>query len=86
MPPQCLQLQYLQQPKHGSNLNVHWPVEKEKVEDVVEYYLAMQKDKMTPLIATWMELEITIPSETREIEMSYITYTWNLRKMIDKRT
>ena len=58
------------------------------MEDVVEYYLATQKDKMTPFIATWMELEIIIPSETSqtEIEMSYITYTWNLRKMIDKQT
>ena len=39
-----------------------------EVEDVVEYHLAIQKDKAMSFIATWMELEIIILSETSQTE------------------
>ena len=43
-------------------------MDKAEVEDVVEYYLTIQKDKVMPFIATWMEIEIIILSEASQTE------------------
>ena len=40
----------------------------------VEYYLAIKKNKITPFAATWMQLDIIILSEVRNI-----IYMWNLK-------
>ena len=50
----------------------------------MEYYSAIKKNGITPFSATWMDLEMIILSEIsqREKNKSYITYTWNLIKMI----
>ena len=32
----------------------------------VEYYSAIKKNEMTPLVLTWMNLEIIIPSKVRD--------------------
>ena len=34
----------------------------------MEYDLAIKKDKIMPSAATWMQLEIIVPSEVRERE------------------
>ena len=48
----------------------------------MEYYSAIEKNKVMPFAATWMELETLIPSEVksqRERQIPYdVTYTWNL--------
>ena len=48
----------------------------------------IKKNEIMPFIATRMDLEITILSEASQIKTNimYITYTWNLIKMIQKRT
>ena len=40
----------------------------EKMWDIytVEYYSAIKKNEMTPLVLTWMNLEIIIPSKVRD--------------------
>ena len=44
-----------------------------------EYYSAIKRNKITPLAATWMNLEILILSEISQRQISYdITHTWNL--------
>ena len=47
----------------------------------MEYYSAVKKNKGMPSAATWMQLEIIIPSELSHKEkeqLSYdITYMWN---------
>ena len=44
-----------------------------------EYYSAIKRNKITPLAATWMNLEILILSEISQRKISYdITHTWNL--------
>ena len=50
----------------------------------MEYYSAIKKNKIIPLAATWMDLEIIILSKSdRERQVSYdITYMWNLKKKI----
>ena len=47
-----------------------------------EYYSAIKKNKIMPLAATLMDLEIIMLSEeVREEQISYdITYIWNLKK------
>ena len=43
-----------------------------------EYYSAIKRNKITPLVATWMNLEILILSEICQRQISYdITHTWN---------
>ena len=38
----------------------------------MKYYLAIQKDKIMPLVATWMDIEIIILSKSdRERQISY---------------
>ena len=47
----------------------------------MEYYSAIKKNEIMPFAATWMDLEITILSEVRQISYD-ITYMQNLKKMI----
>ena len=49
---------------------------------IMEYYLAIKKNKILPFAATWMDLEIIILSEVSQTEKEkyYITYMWNLKK------
>ena len=48
----------------------------------MEYYSAIQKNKIMPFAATWMELETLILSEVGQKENDKyhmnITYIWNL--------
>ena len=46
----------------------------------VEYYSAIKKNEIMPFSATWMNLEIIIPSEVSQTEKEKygIPYTWNL--------
>ena len=45
----------------------------------MEYYSAINKNKIMPFAATWMELEILILSEEKERQLPYnITYIQNL--------
>ena len=50
---------------------------------IMEYYSAIKKNEIMPFAATWMDLEIIIPSEVkseRERQIPYdITYMWNLK-------
>ena len=48
----------------------------------MKYYSAIKKKKIIPSVATWIQLEIIIPSEgsQRERQIPYdITYTWDLK-------
>ena len=48
----------------------------------MEYYSAMKKNEMMLFAATWMDLEIIIPSEVSQKERQIlcdITYMWNLK-------
>ena len=47
----------------------------------MEYYSAIKKNEIMPFAATWVDLEITILSQTeRERQILYdITYMWNLK-------
>ena len=51
----------------------------------MEYYSAMKKNKIMPFVATWMELEILILSQSeRERQIPYeIAYKWNLKHGTD---
>ena len=51
----------------------------------MEYYSAIKKNEIISFAATWMDLEIIILSEVTQTEkdkLYYITYMWNLKKMI----
>ena len=39
---------------------------------IMEYYLAIRKNKIMPLATTWMDLEITILSEVRQRKTNII--------------
>ena len=45
----------------------------------MEYYSAIKKNEIMPFAATWIDKEIIILSEERQISYD-ITYMWNLRK------
>ena len=45
----------------------------------MEYYSAIKKNEIMPFAVTWMDLEIIILSEVRQISND-ITYMWNLKK------
>ena len=41
----------------------------------------MKNNEIMPFAATWRQLEIIVPSEISQRQMSYdITYMWNLKK------
>ena len=45
------------------------------------YYSAIKRNEIMAFATTWMDLEIIMPSEVRQTQMSYaITYMWNLKK------
>ena len=44
----------------------------------MEYYSAIKKKEIMPFAATWMDLEMIILSEVRQISYD-ITYRWNLK-------
>ena len=48
----------------------------------MEYYSAVKKSEVMPFAATWMDLELIILSEVRQVEKDkyHITYLWNLKK------
>ena len=48
----------------------------------MEYYSAIKMNEIMPFAATWIDLEIIIPSRSdRERQISYdIAYIWNLKK------
>ena len=49
----------------------------------VKYYSAPKKNEIMPFAATWMDLEILIPSKVSQREKDKyhdITYMWDLKK------
>ena len=51
----------------------------------MEYYSAIKKNEIMPFAASWMDLEIIIPSEVTQRQiLCTITYMGNLIKMIQK--
>ena len=47
----------------------------------MEYYSGIKRNKILPFVATWIQLEIIIPSYVSQKDKSYIyagTYMWNL--------
>ena len=47
----------------------------------IEYYSAIEKNKIMPFAATWIDLEIVILSEVSQTEKDkYITHMWELKK------
>ena len=50
----------------------------------MEYYSAIKKHEITPFVATWMDLEIIIPSEVKSDREGLISYEiinmWNPMK------
>ena len=53
----------------------------------MEYYSAIKKNKITPFVATWMELETLILSEVsqKEKDKCYdISSMWNLKYGTDE--
>ena len=43
----------------------------------MEYYSVTKKNKIEPLVAPWMHLEIITLGEARQRQISDITYMWN---------
>ena len=52
---------------------------------IMKYYLAIKKHERIPFAATWMQLEIVIPSEVRKTPYE-ITYIWNLKYGVNEPT
>ena len=44
----------------------------------MEYYSAIETNKMIPFAATWMELNTLILSEVKKRNKYHMIYTWNL--------
>ena len=59
------------------SINNEW-VRKVCVYHTMEYYLAMKKNETMPLAATWLDLEILILSEVRQMSHA-VTYMCNLK-------
>ena len=59
------------------SINNEW-IKKVCVYDTIEHYSAMKKNEIMPLAATWLDLEIVILSEVRQMSRA-ITYMWNLK-------
>ena len=47
----------------------------------MEYYSAIKKNEIMPLAAKWLDLQNIVLSEVNQRQI-YITYMWNLKKMI----
>ena len=63
MHPQCLLQYYLQQSGHGSNLSVHWWMDKENVVHIYHgILLSHKKTKIMPFAATWVNSKFVISS------------------------
>ena len=45
----------------------------------MEYYSLIRKNKIMPLAATWMDLEIIIPSQKEKGKYHVISHVWNLK-------
>ena len=57
---------------------------------IVEYHSVIKRNKIMPLAATWVDLEIMILSEISQRQILYdVTYMWNLKndtkELIDRR-
>ena len=48
----------------------------------MECYSALKKNDIISFAATWMDLEIVIPSEVNQRQIFELTNMWNLKKMI----
>ena len=48
----------------------------------MECYSTLKKNDIISFAATWMDLEIVIPSEVNQRQIFEITNMWNLKKMI----
>ena len=46
----------------------------------MEYYSAIKKNKILPFAATWMDLEMIIPSEVSQRQISYHLYVESKKK------
>ena len=66
------------------SINNEW-IKKVCVYDTMEHYSAMKKNEIMPLAATWLDLEIVILSEVRQMSRA-ITYMWNLKYDTDELT
>ena len=68
--PPCSLQHCLQQPKHGSNLNVHQQRmnKQDAVLYTMEYYSVITKNEIMSPAATWVDIEIVIPSEISQTE------------------
>ena len=49
----------------------------------MEYYSAMRKNEILPIVTTWMKCEGVMLSEKRQMDKDILydlTYTWNIKK------
>ena len=82
--PQCSQQHYSQKPRHGKKpicpLTDEW-IKKMWYIYTKEYYTTINKNKIIPFAATWIQLQITILSEANhKRKISYdITYKRSLK-------
>ena len=64
-----------------TQMSINRWVDKEDVVYISMEYYPVIKMKLCHLQATWMDLEISIPTELNQRQVSYdITYKWNLKK------
>ena len=75
--PQCSWQHYLQLPRYGSNLIVHQQMNEEDVVYIpMEYYLAIKKNEIPPLVTTWMDQGSILLSEINKTEKD--KYCWEV--------
>ena len=90
--PQCSLKHCLQQPRYGSDLNVHWQRDGwRRCGTYIQWNIRgpLKKETM-PFAAPWKNLEIVMLSEVswKENQSHSVTssYMWNLKKKLDKWT
>ena len=79
-----------QYPRHGKNLNVHWQrsgqrrcgIHTHTLTHTLEHYSAIKKNDIMPFAATWINLEIIIPSEIRKRKTNIIYYHLHVESKI----